>query len=469
MRKAGIPAYPWYPAGLYLLGVLHWLLFLGRADPAGRGYDWPGSAYFYGVLREAVAGHTVPYHVTVAINGSTRFLANPGPPLVPHALLLPFLSTHSFVVLDCLILYTIGFAGSFMLKRAAGWSGTTFAVFFLLFNFNGFVTAHLAVGHPWTGYFLLPWFMLLALGWIRRGPDLPVAVAVAVILFAVTMQGFFHLALWCIAFLALASVRSRRAVRFAAIAAGCWILLAAVRILPAALEFAGTDRLFWGGYRSGTELLAALVAVRDPGRPYFPAGIVGEAFRLGWWEYDMYLGWAGTAFVLYFGVWLRLGGGRAMNRLRFPELDLPILVLAVLSLGSAYEFLYRLPLLASERATSRLLILPLVALITVGCARLDHWLGTGRKPRIKMMVTAVGVVLIAAGLAVHSWRWAVPNLPVTFLPEGTVFPAALAVRPDPVYKTVVAIGAAVTIVALTVALAFLYRNRRGLRTRLSRI
>lgn len=60
-----------------------------------------------------------------------------------------------------MLMYTIGFPGLLWLKRKFRLSDMTFAMLFMLFNFNGHILAHYAVGHAtWGGYFLFPWFVI---------------------------------------------------------------------------------------------------------------------------------------------------------------------------------------------------------------------------------------------------------------------------------------------------------------------
>lgn len=446
--------WPWF---LFAAGAVHWLAFLDFGDLPLDVYDWQDAAAYFHVLREAMTDGAVPFHISDKLSYTTRFLAIPGVAVSPQIALLPAMPTERFIVLDILLLYSAGFAGSLALKRAAGWGTAAFTVFFLLFNFNGFITAHLAVGHvAWAGYFLLPWFFLFAWKWARSGPEVPTAVALALVLFAIGLQGFLHLCVWGLAFVLLLAARPVANLKYGALTAAAWALLMSVRLAPGLVAYAETSRPFFGGYNSPGFLLAALTAIRSDAGEHFDPGTGGEGPSMAWWEYDMYIGWAGLAFLLYFGVWLRLRGGR---KLEFRAFDLPVAVLAVLSAGRVYEVLYGGAFLSFERVTTRFLILPLLTLVVLGCVRLERWMADWR--RWKPYAAWAGAGGIAAGLAAHSWTWAVRNLTrevaTVRLPNPAPTIASAAAGP---YEAAVIAGAGVSLVALVLAVWYVVRKRR---------
>ena len=118
------------------------------------------------------------------------------------------------------------------------------------------------------------------------------------------------------------------------------------------------EQVFISGYASAADLLAAFVSIRPITHPR-QGGLFGT---LNWWEFDVYLGAVGLAWVLWFGIVLRFKGPEAR---RFAALDGPLAVMALLSLDDLYAPINRLgiPLLSGERVSSRLLIVPVVFLL----------------------------------------------------------------------------------------------------------
>ena len=82
-------------------------------------------------------------------------------PISPQVLLLRFLDPATYVLVNIWIFYAIGFLALLLLRRRYHLSLAAFLPMYLLFSFNGHITAHLVVGHlEWVGYFLLPLFCL---------------------------------------------------------------------------------------------------------------------------------------------------------------------------------------------------------------------------------------------------------------------------------------------------------------------
>ena len=77
-----------------------------------------------------------------------------------------------------------------MLRRRYHLDALSFAVFFVLFNFNGYITARMEVGHTmWCGYFLLPFFSLYLLEWLEESGSLMPALKMAMVLFGMLLLG----------------------------------------------------------------------------------------------------------------------------------------------------------------------------------------------------------------------------------------------------------------------------------------
>jgi hypothetical protein len=78
-----------------------------------------------------------------------------------------------------------------------------FLILFTLAGFNGYITAHLAVGHSmWGGFFLLPFFALEALSLAEEKTSPGVITRMALVLFGMLLQDSFHMFIWCCMFLA---------------------------------------------------------------------------------------------------------------------------------------------------------------------------------------------------------------------------------------------------------------------------
>jgi hypothetical protein len=355
----------------------------------------------------------VPYFVTEPILITRKLLAVPEVSTSPQLLLLRVMPVGTYLVVNTLLLASAGFVGLLRLRRRYGLGAVPFTVLVLLFFGNGHITAQLSVGHSmWVGYFLLSWLVLWVLelldddGNDGAGPRRLFGPKLGVLLFALMLQGSFHIFIWCVLLLLLLAAFQTRL--WPAVWRGlAWgVALSAVRLAPAVFVTRRRIQEFLTGFPSLLDLLHGLVTVRDAafGKR---GGFFGE---VDWWELDVYVGPAGLLLLVVFGLALarrypvlRGEGERALLA--------PLLLLALFSYGDAYLALNLsgLPLLDAERATSRLFAIPLVFLIVLASLRLDRWQRDRLQARWRAAVPLLAVA-IAAGLLWHSSVWRVAHL-----------------------------------------------------------
>jgi hypothetical protein len=393
--------------------VLHWVLFFGWVWGPRLSFqrnDWPKEYRYYSVLQQAVAHARVPYVLSKPVQETRKFLAIPETTWSPQVVLLGVLGIDAFVTANVVLLAALGFAGCIALRRRHAMGLLPFALLVVLMGVNGHLTAHLAVGHSmWVGHFLLSAFALAVLALVdgdRRAP-----VGVGLVAFAVLLQGDVHLYVWCAMLVGLLALFRRRLFRPCAEALLWCAALGVFRLASAAWVLLGRrDPEFFSGYASLADLAAGLVSLRDAGYPRR-----GGAFlALNWWEYDAYIGPAGLAFVLAYGIGARLvSRARALFAgLEYAALDGPLLVLAVLSYGDLYAPVKAsgLPLLGAERVSSRFLILPLTFLVVLACARFSRvWSAVAPGAR-RTLLGAAMLVAVAGPIARHSALWSIPAL-----------------------------------------------------------
>jgi len=353
----------WLPALLYLAGAAHWVIFFRHGQLTFEACDWPKEALYLRALGHALRTLEVPWflrvpealssfpQLTLAKDASgtayVPLLALPELNTSPQIVLLRWLGPGVFELVNVLLLYSVGFAGTMALRARHGLSALPFCALFLLFNFNGHIVSHLAVGHAmWSGYFLLPYFVHYALEWAAQ-PSAPTPpIRLAFVLAALAYQGSIHLFVSAALVIACAMGCSRALRSGGASALGLGLGLSGVRLLPALLIMRlMPSSAFRGGYATLSDVAASMISIRGPEFPAAP----GSFGSLGWWEYDAYIGELGLLFLAYFGVW------RAWQRHRsgdspFASLLLPLALVALLSLSVVAYPLYalKIPLIASE-------------------------------------------------------------------------------------------------------------------------
>ena len=461
--------FPWlrwlWLGSLYVLGVFLFGKFLNWGNIPFDWLDWAEvNAPRLAFTRNAVLDGVLPLHMadTSALRGVTdRFLTVPDPILSPQILLFRFLEVGPFVLVHTLLLYTLGAWGLLWFRRRYDLSLVSFTALFLLFNFNGHILAHLSVGHvTFAGYFLFPWFVVLVFQLVVDGQQGWAWVAkMAMLLFAIWLQGAFHQYVWALIFLGVIGLTSWKAFWPALKAGVAGLLLSMVRILPPAMMLGQYDDEFLGGYPSVWESLRSMVVI------VFPADAI-EGPRnmlnvLAWWEFDLYLGLLGAGFLLVFGLgrWLKTREPAQ----GYPHLLLPVMVLFLFSIGRVYRLvrLLPIPLLDGERVSIRMIILPMVVLLVLAAIQFQDWLRK-QNPDPILHVSGLGLLfLLGHDLWQHLKVWQVTNAVEAF-PVARVDLTLKVVgnHPDPAYTNMLAIGAAVSVLTLAALIVLWVGERR---------
>ena len=462
---------PWlmraWIAGVFTAGLIGWSYVMGWGAVRLDFHDWTGiNIPRLAFLQNALRAGEWPLHMagTQSLHGvSDRFLSLPDVITSPQTLLLLFLPVATFVFVDVLIHYVIGFIGLLLLRRHFNWSLLTLTVVCLLFLFNGHILAHYSVGHfTWGSYFLFPFVALLLFRFLDGRAGWAAVGQFAAVMFYMVLAGGQHHMTWVLLLLALLVPfcwdRAWWLVA-AAIASG---LLSAIRLIPPALELqsfreAGlvADVI---GFPSAWHLLQSMLFLRRE-TPAFNIALPGNIwfFDSAFYEFNAYVGVIGVAVVVA-GVygWLRAASPR------YPQVIVPVFVMTALSIGSTYRLVRAtaIPLLEGERYTARMFSLPLLILILMAVLPVDRWLreATTHVWHRRMALVALLFLAIDIAASMRLWRVAVSSGmfgPTAFAVEAT----AVAHRADPAYTTALLIGAAAT-VATAVTLAVLAARER---------
>ncbi len=453
-------------AALYLLGVAYWIGFFDAGRVSLVVADWAKENAYLNTLRSAMLGGVLPWQWSSAALGlnTQRFMANPEIVLTPDIFLLRGMSNTVFAIAHVAILYSAGFVGLTRLARRIDANVFSFAFLWLIFNFNGYITSHLAIGHfQWTGYFLLPVFLHLVLGITNRPTsgmsrvDPGPALRVGLVIGAMILNGSLHFAVWCCAFLALIALRRPSLLFTVGTALITAVGLGLGRLVPAAV-YVPSPGAFISGYPSLGVLTAALTTVRVPDYSYVIGGGWGS---LWWWEYDLYIGLvavAALAIASGIALWRR-------RRLHFTPVAFAGAVLLVFSMGDSFAYVRRLiPLIGNtERVSSRMIVIPfllVLILATEGLTRaFELW------PRASRIVSIVVFPAICWQLAAHARFWNVANAERFLGPDPS--PALwLVPNLDTRYVGVVLASWAASLITLTVSAALLIRLRGSARPQL---
>jgi hypothetical protein len=451
-------AWVWFVvlAALYLGGIVFWGVFFHWGDFPYKFHDWAEvNAARIAFVGDAVKQGQLPLHMpdSSALRGVTdRFLVLPDVITAPQMALMAFMSMTQFFFADVLLMYTLGTLGLLWFKRRFALSPAAFAFLFLAFQFNGHIQAHLSVGHAtWLGYFLFPFFVALCIQLIDHQHEKPGVfrggwrwvAGMAFLLFFMLLQGSFHQFIWCLMFLGVLGIVVWRQ-WWTVLRAGLFTgLLSAVRLLPPTLGLGQFNNDFLSGYPRPWDLLTALI------RLIGPAEALAKRMQwrgLGWWEYDLYLGLAGTLLLAVFGGWMWLVYLRREKQ--YWQLLPGALVLALFSMWQVFKPIMALPIpfFAAERVSSRMIIIPFAIALSIAAINLQRWLDSNRRYFLPQAGLLVLLASLGWDLVQHLQLWqeteAARGFPYT---DVNLAIKTVANHPDPAYTQIVAIGAALTL------------------------
>ncbi|MCX6079756.1 MAG: hypothetical protein NTW32_09515 [Chloroflexi bacterium] len=277
--------------GLFLAGVFLWGKFLSWNTLALDFHDWASvnfprlnflqNTFNAGVFPLYMAGIQALHDLT------DRFLTLPDVNTTPQTLFLLFVNIPTFVLIDILIQYLIGFPGLLWVRRRFNLSLFAFSILFFLFNFNGYILSHYSVSHfTWGAYFIFPIVFMFIFRFLDGEDGWRWLTGFSFSLFYMVLAGGQHFFTWVLIMVSvLILFCGRRSLWLIGVGAFSGIL-SAVRLLPPVLELKGftesKDFLFVGGYPSLTEVFELTLFLRR--NSVIRPGYVQHNF----WDYAKY-------------------------------------------------------------------------------------------------------------------------------------------------------------------------------------
>ena len=500
-RLYGVVQVLWL-GGLFLGGALLWVFFLNNGHLDFDFLDWAEvNGPRMAILQDAARQGVLPLHTNnpSGLRGVTdRFLSIADTPFSAQFYALSFLSLAQFMVFNILLLYALGFAGLLLLHHQQRLSLFVTTLLFLMFNFNGHLISHLAVGHTnWTGHLLLPFFVLLLFQLVERvekpldnspacsGPWDWIRIvigrlrirwicAMALVMLVIFLQGDFHLYVWCLIFLGLMGIAYPGQMPTIIAAGAATLLVSMVRILPPVIELGSMDSEFKNGFSSVLDILASVGVLYGPGSSYQGFSILNMTAI---WEKDTYIGLLGMAFLAVFGIYFPLKTRPGKTGLSNPakqnpgdwnpyaRLLFPALALTLLSYGTLYKFFalaVPVPILSGERVTSRFLILPVLVVAGIGAIFLQRWINRSKHTLLEKVVYLGLLFLAGLDLLQHLKLWRLAEIAgmVDLFPRIAFDPGAhgVASRADPLYTGAVVVGGIISLAAIVILSGLAWRE-----------
>ena len=372
-------------------------------------------------VRDALQMGTFPLHMldkSSLHDISDRFFTLPDVVTTPQMILLLFLPIDRFVFIDIILHYTAGFLGLLWFYRRYNFSIYTFSWLFFLFNFNGYIYSHYTVGHfTWAAYFLFPLFFSLLIKFLEGEQGWMWVASLSFLLFYMVLAGSQHHYVWLLLFLGVLIVTCWRRAKWLIAVIISSGLLSAVRLLPPVLQLADYHKkaIFNAiyGYPSLAHLVELMIFIKLPVAypgAYYTLNIYAENY----WDFNFYIGIIGFIFLVFFGVYKWL----AQPSPRWKQFILPVLILTALSIETTYKIVRMtdIPLFASERATVRIISVPVVCCLLVGAILFQEWWNKINTGYHRQMIAFMVLVFMFIDLRSNMRVWHPSGYTTIFFP-----------------------------------------------------
>lgn len=365
----------------FMIAVAAWVLRFGKDDWASsldHLKDWS----YYSTLQQAAQTRQLPLYTRQAsVMQTERYFANAETPVSPDAILLAFLDIRTFHLLHSLLVAAIGATGLIALKRDLRFELFGWTIFVVALVLNSSTTWHLAEGNtPWISMWLLPWIFWSIIRLAQGDDRVRTAAITAFCLALMIVNGAWHIFMWSAMMLAIGAAGSRRNIVFLVKTMAMLLALTSFRIIPAVLTVGGGHNEFGAGFAGVGDLIGTLLSERSANQwPWFA-------------NTNYFVSWFGFALIAVGLV------PQPNESSRADALRVPAVILLVLSIGAVYEHtLFKVPVFVSERFTFRFAAPATLALLLIGCRRIQDWHLWRQRSRL----AAVTILAAAISLVVQ--------------------------------------------------------------------
>ena len=393
--------------GLFLGGAYLWAVFIQRGASQMNYADWAAiNGPRLTLVQNAIHQWTLPLHSAhnSALKGTPRYFSVPDVFASPQFILLGYLTVEQFIVVNTLLLYGLGFWGLLRIRSRYHLSLLPFSLLFLLYNFNGHILAHFAVGHiTWWSNFLFSWLILWILDVVQDGGGWPWVLKTSLLLLVIFLQGGYHQFIWSLFFLGLIGLSYPKYFLLMLKTAIAAIGLSLVRLLPILLEAGKFQTVNYGGYPDLLSIWTNLVVLAEPGLS-FPVIVHSYFLTLDAWELSLYVGLLGAFFLLGFGVFYLL---KDQPRPNLARMLFPCAGMMLLSMGLIFSYLRTslpLALFTGERVSTRIIILPFLTVLVLAAIECQRWLDS-RPGLVLGGLFAAGLAFEVNDLAINFQTW----------------------------------------------------------------
>ncbi len=405
---------------IYLSGVFFFYQFLSINGGSLYFHDWANITLpRLTFIKDLITTGQLPLHSgTELLMGkiqSTRFLAIPDPILSPQLILLKWISVTQFIKVQVFLMYTLGFWGLLVIRQKFKLSLLVFFIVFALFFFNGNILAHLSVGHlSFASYFLISWFVLLIFNLMDGENSWKWVAQIAGLFFLMLLQGGYHQVFWCFIFMGMLAVCKPSKFLTLTKAVFAALMLGAVRLLPEISLLSSFNTTFIAGYSYVWKIWTEMVTIDQPGAYIL---VENSDKKIGLWEMTLFIGVVGAVFILFFGIvrpLLRRNEGSSRNYVHVLPPVFGIILFTLHQFAKYLHLLVPLPVIASERVSSRMIVVAFVFILFLAAIEYQAWLNSKIDRRFSFLGSILILGIGLSDLVQNFMTWRLSKTSIAF-------------------------------------------------------
>lgn len=372
-------------------------------------HDWVKDHKIQNIVAQSLREFKMPY-IVKNISGffpipNENFLSVPMVSFSPQSLLLYFVDSEVYTLINLILLYSIGFVGCLLIRNYYNLSIIPFIFLYLIFNFNGYVVEkYSAYGSSQMGYYFFPYifYFLLRLSEEKNNQKRFFwSILLGLFLSLVLIQGSFHYWAELLTFVVFWSVANYKLWKASFLIYVTHFSTGFCRLLTSfyTYKFSKNPHTYeWKqGYNNLEIFISSLVSTKDQLTP--------EVFSS--WETSLYISIIGLFLIIYFSLWAHVIKAPWRKFTGWKYFVLPCLLITIISFRQFKYYIVPefIPMLNIESLFHRYIIFSLLLLTIIATINFQGFIEHYKNIKRINIVLIGAIISLALFLFNHSRLW----------------------------------------------------------------
>ncbi len=372
-------------------------------------HDWVKDHKYHKIITQSLREFKIPYTVKNINNffpiTNENYLSVPSIPFSPQIILLYFFNSEIYMLINLILLYSIGFVGCLLIRNYYNLSIIPFVFLYLIFNFNGYVVEkYSAYGSSQMGYYFFPFifYFLLRLSDEQNTQKCYFwSILLGIFLSLVLLQGSFHYWAELMTFVVFWSIVNYKLWKASFLIFLTHFSTGLCRLLTSFVTYKFTKNPHtyeWKqGYNNFEIFISGLVSTQDQLTPQVFAS----------WERSIYISIIGLFFLVYFSLWGHVIKAPWRKFTGWKYFILPCLLITVISFRQFKFYIVPdfIPILNAESLFHRYIIFALILLTIIATINIQGFVEHYKNIKRINIVLIGSISLMALFLFNHSRLW----------------------------------------------------------------